>query len=636
MPQRVQLPDGRVVEIPDDATPEQVAAFRAKLSQEFPQAAASQRPQADELGLTEAQRQGARDVGRRFVAAEPKGPIDAATGSLKASLLGTGAGAFEATNALLRREIKSRMGVDDAQAKALADELLGAAYEARPGAYGTGYGLGALGSGGAIAKAPQIASKVAQPLRLAASGAVQAGLTEANVGGSPLDVIKAAGAGAVAAPAIQKGLQQAGKFIDLPNVGKRADAGFRALARLLSRRGTKVAPAELQRRADEFRSVTGRAPTLSQIIGERGGAEVQEIVAKRSPEAVDTLVKGARDTAVRTQEGLAQAITRGREVPAVTKLERLRKVAADQAMSKLGPRTIQFDAASVDELLTDRDVRRALSADAQDALQQLADTGGDVPIRLVEDMRQIFRQRGNKTGGVPRKFREFADSLVEGASEQVPEYGRYLASYGRRSRGIEGAQVGRKAVGTKATEAVEDIAANAPAPFIGGARTGIRAELANRARQSPQSAAQTAKALAEDAGLQRRIAAFDPQEAANLRRVGEVEAQASRNVASTVRGARAQTVSEEDAKAVKEIFDVGVLSTGRYAGGFLSSFALRLSDKFGVPPVAARKLAEAMNDPAKTQEALQKLADYGVSTDKVAAEIASLTSRTAVPAAVQE
>lgn len=592
-------------------------------------------PQTDELGLTEQQREAARETGRRFVAAEPKGPVDAFIGSLKASVLGAGGGAFEATNALLRREIKSKLGVDDAQAKALADELLGAAFEARPGAFGTGYGLGAFGSGGIIAKAPQ-AAKIAPSLRLAGSGAIQAGVTEANAGGDAGDIAKAAVTGAIAAPAVQKTLQQAGKFIDLPGVGKKAESGFRALARLLNRRGTKVTPAELQRRAAEFRDVTGRAPTLSQIIGERGGAEVQEIVAKRSPEAVDTLVKGARETAQAAQGGLASAVERGRAVPAVTKLQRLRSVAADNAMAKIGRRTVEFDANSIDEMLTDPDIRRSLPTEAQVALRELTDTGGEVPVRLVEDIRQAFRKKGNAVGGTPRKFREFADALVQGASDQVPEYGRYLTSYGRRSEGIRGAEFGRKAVGAKATEAVEDIAANASAPFVGGARTGVRAELSNRAQTSPRAAVETARALAEDAGLNRRIASLDAAEAARLRDVGRVETDAARSVAASVRGAKSQSVSEEDARAVKEIFDVGVLSTGRYAGGFLSSFALRLSDKFGVPPTAARKLAEAMNDPKKTQEALQKLADYGVSVDKVSAELASLTSRTAVPATVQE
>lgn len=481
---------------------------------------------------------------------------------------------------------------------------------------------------------------VTNTLKTAATAGTQGTVTAANLGASPEEAAQAGGVSAVAGPAIGGLVRSAGAVTGTIRsaLDRNKDAGFKALAKALSKEGKRVSPTELKERAAEFKRVTGRNPTVTEIVGERGGQDILETVQSGS-RATERLLSAAETQGQALQGNLSSRIRQGKAVPAVSKLQRLRKVAADNAMSKLKNRSVEFDPESVNEIIGDREVFRALPADAQDALQQLVDSGGRVSVRTVEDIRQAFRKRGNAAGATPRKFREFADSLVEGASEQVPEYGRYLTSYGRRSEGIRGAEAGRRLVGTSATDAVEDTLANAEAPFVGGARTGVRAELVNRASKSPRTAAATAQSLAEDAGLARRLAAADPAEATRLRELGETETQALRNVASTVRGARVKSASQEDFDNAKTALETAILASGRASGAFQASLGTKLVQRFRVPPTAALRLAEALTDPARTDEAIERLVKAGIEPsdiEKLARAASQAAARTTGPATLRD
>ena len=501
-----------------------------------------------------------------------------------------------------------------------------------------------------ISKAGQIANNlgfglkastpIANTLKTAGAAGAQGAVTAANLGASPEEIAQSGGVGAILGPAVGSATRVGGAGIGVVRsaLDRNKDAGFKALARALNKEGKRVSPTELKARATEFKRVTGRNPTVTEIVGERGGQDILETVQSGS-RATERLLSSAEQQGQALQGNLAGRIRDGRAVPAVTKLERLRKVAADNAMGKIGKRTVTFDADSVDELLKDVDIRRALPSDAQDVLQQLVDTGGEVPVQLVDDMRQIFRARGNKAGGVPRKFREFADSLVEGAADQVPEYGRFLASFGRRSEGIKGAEAGRKLVTGEATDAAEDLIQNASAPFVGGARTGVRAELINQASRSPRSAAGVAQSLAEDAGLERRLQTVDPKEAGRLRELGQTETQGLRNIAATVRGAKVKSASQEDFDAAKTALETAILASGRASGAFQASLGTKLVQRFRVPPTAALRLAEALTDPNRTDEAIARLVKAGIEPSeiqKLAQAASRATSRTAGPATLRE
>jgi len=477
-------------------------------------------------------------------------------------------------------------------------------------------------------------------LKTAGVAGAQGAVTAANLGASPEEIAQSGGVGAVLGPAAGAAVRVGGAGVGLVRsiADRNKDAGFKALAKALSKEGKRVSPTALKERAAEFKRITGRMPTVTEIVGERGGQDILETVQSGS-RATERLLSAAEEQGQALQGNLAGRIRRGKAVPVVEKLSGYRKIAADKAMGKIGKKTVAFDAKSVDELLQDQDVQRALPADAQDILRQLVDTGGNVPVRLVEDMRQIFRTRGNKAGGVPRKFREFADSLVEGASEQVPEYGRYLTSYGRRSEGIKGVKFGEK-IDNMSVEDVEYKLSTAKPAFVGGARAKNRGALVNQALESPQSATRLARSLAEDSGKIRKQAALDPQEAARLRELGQSQTDALESVGATVRGARVKSASQEEIENIKTVMEgVFGVASGRGSAGFQVNFASKLVQRFRVPPTAALRLTEALTDPARTDEAIELLIKHGVSPtaiQEMAQSASRVAARTTGPATVQE
>ena len=81
------------------------------------------------------------------------------------------------------------------------------------------------------------------------------------------------------------------------------------------------------------------------------------------------------------------------------------------------------------------------------------------------------------------------------------------------------------------------------------------------------------------------------------------------------------------------------MSSGRASGGFQANFATRLVNRFKVPPTAAQKLAEAVTDPARTDEAIDILIRSGVppkAITELAQAAARATSRTAGPASTED
>lgn len=486
---------------------------------------------------------------------------------------------------------------------------------------------------GAVVPISRVGSvlKTGQPalntLKTAGVGAAQAGVTEFNLGGDAEEVAGAAATGGVLAPVAGAAARVGGGAVNLIRSGldKNADEGFRVLARALSRKGSTVSAADLKQRFEDFRNVTGRVPTVTQLLGQRAGETLADITSG-SQRAADKLAQSARDQATSLQETLSAGIRRGRAVPAVTKQERLRKVAADRAIGAIESRPIRFDIASVKELVDDRRVYKALPDEEKQVLLELYDSGGDLTVRQVENIRQALRSKGRGKGGGSAKLREFADALIEGASDQVPQYGRFLASYARRSKGIEGQKIGQLVASTKKTNQFTDVVENLPKPGLGGARVGAREALADAASASPEGAARTATALADDAGLAQRLRSLDPAEATRLQRIGKAEKDALESAAATVKAPKGQLRVDDQSR--RDAADAALALSGAGSLSFKVSIVDRLRRQFRVPPTAAKKLADALTDPARSQEAIRILERAGVEPT-VVMEVARASSRAA-------
>ena len=107
-----------------------------------------------------------------------------------------------------------------------------------------------------------------------------------------------------------------------------------------------------------------------------------------------------------------------------------------------------------------------------------------------------------------------------------------------------------------------------------------------------------------------------------------------------MRGAKVKSATQEQVEGIKTALEgVFGVATGRGSAGFQVSFASKLSQRFRVPPTAALRVAEAMTDPARTDEAIEKLIKYGVEPteiQKLAQAASRATSRTAGPATLRD
>lgn len=483
--------------------------------------------------------------------------------------------------------------------------------------------------------------KTGQPalntLKTAGVGAAQAGVTEANLGGDAGDVAMAAATGGVLAPVAGAAARIGGGVVNIARsaIDKNSSQGFHVLARELSKKGSPISAEDLKSRFAEYKRITGNTPTVTQLLGPRAGETLADITSG-SQRASDQLASAARKQAVDLQQNLAEGVRKGRKVPAVTKQERLRKIAADRAIGQIQSRPVRFDIASVNELLDDQRVYKALPIEEQQVLLDLSETGGDLTVRQVENMRQALRAKGKGKGGGSAKLREFADALIEGASDQVPEYGRFLKSYARRSKGIEGQKIGQLVASTKKTNEFTDIVENLTPAGKGGVRVGAREALVDAASASPEGAARTAQALADDAGLAARLRTVDAKEAGRLQALGKAEKDALESAAATVKAPKGQIRADDQSR--RDAADAALALTGAGSLSFKVSIVDRLRRQFRVPPTAAKKLADALTDPARSEEAIRILERAGVDptfVEQVARATSRATSRTAGPLAAE-
>jgi hypothetical protein len=397
-------------------------------------------------------------------------------------------------------------------------------------------------------------------------------------------------------------------------VNKNSEEGFRVLAKQMRRKGSTISAKVLQQRAADFRAATGKPPSIVDLVGEEGAETIADVTF-RGKEANRALAQAAAERAVGLQDELSDAIVKGRKTPAVTKLDQYRKIAADRVMSKIEDRRIKFDPDAVKALTEPRDVRTAIPEFERDLLFAIEDSGGDLSVRDVDNIRLALRKKSKGAGGPSARIRKFAKALVDDTADQVPEYGRYLKSFARRSRGIEGAEFGRKVLSDSPTE-FSATAEQLAEPGLGGARVGARAQLSDTARQSPAAAAKLAVSLAEDSGLAQKLESLDPAEAARLRRLGNIEKQSIRGVAEVGRRAE-QNLSKDDSAATRAAIDTLLSSTGAGSLSFKVAAFRRFLSINRVPPNAAEKLAKDLVDPAKTDDTLRRLAALGVAPRKV-------------------
>lgn len=191
--------------------------------------------------------------------------------------------------------------------------------------------------------------------------------------------------------------------------------------------------------------------------------------------------------------------------------------------------------------------------------------------------------------------------------------------YGRRLNIIEGVKVGKRVLSDDAAFADAVATARAVPGGAGGVEGGAVATLAAKAGESPASAAGTAAAMAENPGLQDRIAtALGAPEAARLQRVGATSTRAQRNMASaTPYGTDAQRRMQSQAQQIQEIIAGGVMVAGKSSGAFKANILNNVTQRLRMSHGTATRVAEMAVNPNNAAEFIRRVRLAGVREDEV-------------------
>lgn len=400
-----------------------------------------------------------------------------------------------------------------------------------------------------------------------------------------------AGGGAIAAPS----LRAIGGVIR--NVASPNEAALQWLASKVALPGEAAADtiARIKDGIARFKAVYHTTPSMAQlmpIIEASGEAKAREIgeVTRLNAKASQTVNQAADVAAISRQSEVQNAIA-----PKVTS-----KAALDQANS--AKMTAAMEPIRNDMLpLTEDDVNDVSEIIANVPMPRL------VKKRVVEEMEaghltigsvDYLRQRLNKLNASdPGAGYDVMRDTINDIGSQHAGYTRALDRFATRAQIAEGHAAGTGVLTTpenKSSEYIGTYNAARPAEKAGypsGAHAGLRG-----AAGTPAGAERVARRLAEDTGLNSRIAAVTtPQEAARLQNVGTLGTQAAKGINAMAQRGVTPTTEEaqnqaETARAV--LTAVHGASTSTLAHVFSNVFR-----RLQMPPAMIQRIAEIATRP---------------------------------------
>jgi hypothetical protein len=401
--------------------------------------------------------------------------------------------------------------------------------------------------------------------------------------------------------------------------------GFRLLSRRILPKGatdkdTLELADKLQTSAQEFSERTGRAPRLAEVLDDQAAKELS-IISQSKPRVGEVFREG-EEAALRERPGQLSSLVEEGRLPARTQREgraAQRKLFED-IIEPVKDTPVVFSPKQAGELLGDPDLVSSLPRNLRARVSEAVSKAQDGPVSLtltdIDDIRQALRSSAGEGRGAKGVFNELASEIRDFATDQIPEYGAALRTFGRRGDQLKGLEEGRRVFSPNASrEFIDTATETAPAQRV-GVRQGAQQRISEAALESPSSALRTSQRLAEDEGLQRRIAAaLGEQRAGRIRDAGQSEVTAARRLREITRNTDVPSVTEETARSITESLQ-GVFAS-QAGGAFRASFASKLIQQGLVPETAARKVAEAITDPKRTAEAISRLRAAGVEVKRI-------------------
>lgn len=646
---RVQLPDGRVVEVPDDATPEQLSAFRERIAADFPGVGSFTRR---ETSVSPAPRRTLRST---------------ALNAAGSSLFGVG----DIFRAYRMREDAKQSGTPLSFPEALS--LVSGQNEADEQSNAPGARLAAeIGrKGGEVAAAAPFAalSAVSGPvpalgaraLPLAAEAALggAAGASEAFVrsAGDPDAALRGGAVGALtgaAAPALTRALSPSRAAVrEAANISRRVEVTPRRDGTFRRRRETQRAAGErLQRESDEFRKTfPGSDPALVEIVDPLQARDAASII-RRSETSKFVVDKARRDAARRAPAETAEAVRAGRQIVNADDVTRELDAAADTARAKFQNKRIDLKSGEKDFLeralvFTRSRAPGDLTADLATIPSEIADavTNNSLTLGQLEDLRGIANKFAGAQNPVEQHaFSRVRDGIAKIGASKAPEYRKFLADFAVSSKRAEGIDSARKAA-TARDPSKGVSAARSERAKIASAQ-GIAAPADRLAAYDAGRVEGTVGALRDDALTNPALLARDVQnpavqealsasipadEVARLARIGELRERAGRSFDELA--VATPTRAQAEAEAARGVADVAfaAASPNPLRNPFaVTNFLRRLT----LPPGAAERMSVALTTPAGRDRVIAYLRSRGASESDIKAVLAA--SAGAAASAVQD
>lgn len=438
-------------------------------------------------------------------------------------------------------------------------------------------------------------------LRAAAGGAAGGASTEALLGRDP---VKGAAAGAVGGPlglGLGVSLKAARTFMDDP-----AAKGLRVIAKKL-----KVTPEEVGKRFLDFKAVMGRNPSIIEVADDQAVAEIRDIISRTA--GATAIARGRVKDISKTRAGEFAGVVSGGKVTTTAAAQKARqKARGDIQFGELREQNIELtDDASA--LLNDRVLRANVTPETKFEIDAVIEASGDGPVQITGELADFIRQDLNQKAatGVGSKQRilnikrDFEDAV--GASS--PEFTQALDEFAARGARAEGVAAGRKLIGQETSEALAVAESATTADFAAGLRVGTRSGLEDAAQESLSRAGRLAQDLSRDEGLVGRLSAVLPaSEIAALQKAGVIEAKALQNIGNVAPSIQAEggKVVDNAIKAAVGAMAVGATNVGgAFKVGVFNNLTALL------PPFMSKKARESLArdilDPTKTKAVLSAL-----------------------------
>lgn len=234
-------------------------------------------------------------------------------------------------------------------------------------------------------------------------------------------------------------------------------------------------------------------------------------------------------------------------------------------------------------------------------------------------------------GGDPAKAERFMERLARDPGmrarvraalrkDEAVALEQLAQRYGHSLDFSTGLRTGRSVLQQSDTEAFQEAVRRGGVIEREGVARGARTALTEAAGESPAAASRTAQRMAEDPGLQTRIAtALGNGEQRRLAALGQSVTESERRLAEAAPGGAslAAARAKENAEGIQRVIQAGVVATGRFSGGFLGNFTNAIVQRTRLSKAAARRLAELATDPARAHMVIARLRRAGVESDAI-------------------